>query len=318
MSFLFISHASADKRERILPLLRVLLAEQEMLWVDRPGMGEDSLGLEQAVIDRMRIAYLLSGRSWPGEIQAALRESGAVIGCLSRAALQNRPVLEHELAYATTAGKLVTCIVDDLRHEELSSRGFVNLESLQSPRIDCVRLAEALTERQRGRRVEDLRPDLLREWEQVRGLIAAANRLRSTPRPLLLDEIEPRAAVLLQVPIGPVVKPQEIPWGVVEAFAAGLDSPARIEDTLAQARTILSAAFPEGYTEKQIYVGRGELPPLGAPSPEAFWLQLFSLAGRKARRTLASFLVCPNGEWAMQRVRAEDCRYRFLKQLAMR
>jgi hypothetical protein len=318
MSFLFISHASADKRERILPLVRVLLAEREMLWVDRPGMGEGNLGLEQALIDRMRIAYLLSGRSWPGEIQEALRESGAVIGCLSRAALQNRPVLEQELAYASTAGKLVTCIVDDLRHEELSSRGLLALESLHTLHIDCVRLAAALAERQGGRAVEDLRPELRQEWEKVRGLMAAANALRASPRPLLLDEIEPRAAVLLHVPVGPVVNPDEIPWDAVEAFAAGLDDPARIDATMTQARTILSAAFPEGYTQRQIFVSPRELPPPGSPSPEAFWLQLFSLAGRKARRTLASFLVCPNGEWAMQRVQAEDCRRRFLKQLALR
>jgi hypothetical protein len=292
MSFLFISHASADKRERILPLVRVLLAEREMLWIDGPGMGEGSLGLERAVIDQMRIAYLCSGRSWPDEIPEALRESGAVIGCLSRAALQDRPVLEHELVIAHAARKLVTCIVDDL--------------------------TDALTERQRGAPVEDLRPGLRQEWEKVRSLIADANRMRATPRPLLLDEIEPRAAVLLQVPVGPVVKPQEIPWCLVEAFAAGLDTPARIEATMSQARTILSPAFPDGYTERQIYVHPGELPPPGSPSPEAFWVQLFSLAGRKARRTLASFLVAPNGEWAMQRMHAEDCRRRFLKQLALR
>lgn len=317
MSFLFISHASPDKRERILPLVRVLLAEREMLWVDRPGMGEDSLGLEQTVLDRMRIAYLLSGRPWPDEIQDALRESGAVIGCLSRAALQDRPVLQHELVIAHSAQKLVTCIVDDLRHDELPSHGLLPLPSLQARHIDCARLAEALAERERGRRVEELRPDLRVEWEKVRGLIAAANRMRATPRPLMLDEIEPRAEVLLRVPIGPVVKPQEIPWDAVEAFAAGLDTPARIEETLSQARTILSAAFPEGYTDRQIYVSQGELPPPGSPSPEAFWLQVFSLAGRKARRTLASFPMCPNGEWAMQRAHAEDCRSRFMKQLGL-
>lgn len=318
MSFLFISHASADKGERILPLVRVLLAEGEMLWVDGPGMGEDSLGLEQALIDQMRVAYLLSGRSWPDEIQRALRESGAVIGCLSRAALQNRPVLEHELVIAHNHGKLVMCIVDDLRHEELSGRGLLPLASMHAFHIDCTRLTEALAERQKGRAVEDLRPELRQEWEKVRRLIADANRVRAEPRILPLHEIERRSAVLLKVPIGPVVKPQEVPWAAVEAFAASLHSPAQIEATMIQARSILCLAFPEGYTDRQIYVRPGELPPLGWPSPEAFWVQLFSLAGRKARRTLASFLVCPNGEWAMQRADAEDCGRRFLNQLALR
>ena len=73
MSFLFISHASADKANRIRPLVEVMIEEGETVWVDRPGAGAGNLGLDQAYIDRNRVDRLQNGRPWPTGIREALR-----------------------------------------------------------------------------------------------------------------------------------------------------------------------------------------------------------------------------------------------------
>ena len=72
-----------------------------------------------------------------------------MIGCSQGLQYSGREVLKDELIYAETAGKLVTCIVDDLGYDELPMfDGLLDLRGHQSVRI---------------------RPDLLREALRVRG-----------------------------------------------------------------------------------------------------------------------------------------------------
>jgi hypothetical protein len=315
MSFLFVSHASVDKAARVRPLVEVLIEEGETVWIDRPGRGENDFGFDQAYIDRNDIDHLLSGRPWSTGIQSALRASGAVIGCLSRSLLEDRAVLEGELTYADTAEKLVTCIVDDLPFEDLAryERGLFDPRKHQSPRIDCARLAEALERRAAmNGAVEELPRHLAVEWEKVRNLVGSANRVRREPRPLRTRDIGAAAAVLRAIPVGPILHVSHVPAEVIQAFGEWLGTPERVDAALDQAMTLIKAAFPEGYTERQILVRRGQLPGVGTLSGEALWIQIFSVAGLKARRTLAAFLTAPIGRWALERSGAGSAARSFL------
>lgn len=317
MSFLFISHASADKDVRIRPLVEVLLAEGELVWVDRPGVGAGNLGLEQELVDRARVEYLASGQPWPRAIQEALVQSGAVIACLSRAVIANAGVLRDELTFAHLAGKLVTCIVDDLSHEEMhaAGNGLLDFSSIQSYHIDCALLSAALVALPHVGHVEALPSEMREEWNKVRHLIASADRLRLEPRSMRANDLAPGAEILCDIPVGPILHVRHFPSAVLEAFAAAIDTPDRVEAALSQAQTMLGAAFPQGFTERQIFVRKGQLPALGSLSPEAFWTQLFAVAGLKGRRTVASFLVCPIGRWAVRRAGCDDVVVEFLSEL---
>ena len=104
-----------------------------------------------------------------------------------------------------------------------------------------------------------------------------------------------------------------MPEAVLQAFADHLGTPSRVESVLAQADRLLHAAFPDGSTERQILVRMSQLPGVGSIAPEAFWRQLFAVAGLKARRTVAAFLICPEGRWALRRSRADEVAADFLR-----
>ena len=146
MSYLFISHASEDKEAHIRPIIEVLLAEGERLWIDRPGIGENNFGFSQRYISEHKIEQIYAGVGYVSSIQQALRDSGAVLGCLSRALLKRRDVILNELAVAATLGKLVTCIVDDMEFAELPefSAGLLDTATIQTPRINTLILRDAL------------------------------------------------------------------------------------------------------------------------------------------------------------------------------
>lgn len=318
MSFLFISHASPDKRERVRPLVEVLVAEGELLWIDRPGTGDDGFGFEQAYIDRHDIDYLQSGRSWSASIQSALRASGAVIGCFSRALLEHRTVLQSELSFADISTKLVTCIVDDLPFSELSrlNHGLLDVSRHQSSRIDPDRLRRALdTRASTGCPVEALPPPLRSEWEKVRALIASANKVRREPRPLRQRDIERIVSILETIPVGPILRVTEIPPPIIEALAEKVASPERVETAFNQATTLVHSAFPAGFTEQQIVLRRGTLPPFGTLPGEAYWTQLLAAAGLKGRRTVAAFLLCPVNRWAVETSRLDVVADEFVRSL---
>jgi hypothetical protein len=303
VSFLFISHASPDKRERVRPLVEVLIAEGELVWIDRPGLGAADFGFDRAFIDRYEIDYLLSGRSWSTSIQDALSTSGAVIGCLSQAIRQHREVLETELAFADTAKKLVTCIVDDLSLDDLSSLryGLLDLAKHQSPRIDCRALRAALDfMAARVCSVEELPSGMRTEWEKVRGLIADANRLRPEPRPLRRADIDRISPQLSTIPVGPILRVHDIPPSLIEVLGAKVASAAKVDAALNQSTVLLRAAFPEGFSEEQILLRRGMLPPFGSLPGDVYWTQMLAAAGLKGRRTVAALLLCPISAWAFE------------------
>ncbi len=315
MSFLFVSHASEDKVARIRPLVEVLVDEGESVWIDRPGAGEENFGFSQSYIDRHDIDYLQSGQPWSTGIQSALQASGAVIGCLSRALLKNKAVLKDELTYADTSRKLVTCIVDDLSFEDLSKfeDGLLDLRNFQSPKIDCDALREALELRRRnGAVVEELPEGARTEWEKVRNLISQVNRLRPEPRPLRKRDVVLGSALLYRIPVGPILRVHHIPQEIFDAFGQTLATAERVDSAFNQAMALLTESFPEGYTERQILVRRGQLPPFGTLPPEVFWLEVLSLAGLKARRTFASFLITPVARWALEQAGATDVAENFL------
>lgn len=318
MSFLFVSHASEDKVARVRPLVEVLIDEGESVWIDRPGAGEGNFGFRQSYIDQNDIDYLQSGQPWSTGIQSALQTSGAVIGCLSRAMLVNRVVLKDELTFADISRKLVTCIVDDLTFGDLPKfeNGLLDLRKAQSPQLDCTVLREALDLRERtGVAVEEL-PEAARvQWEKVRNLICHANRVRSEPRPLRKRDFALGKALLARVPVGPILRVHHVPQDIVDAFSKSLATTERVETAFTQATTLLKQAFPKGYTERQILVRRGQLPPFGTLPTEAFWLQVLSVAGLKARRTVASFLVTPIARWALEQAEAGDVAEDFLATL---
>jgi len=321
VSFLFISHASEDKTEHVRPLVEALVAEGEAVWVDRPGAGRGNLGLDQSYIDRHGIDYLQSGRSWSASIRTALQQAGAVLGCLSKSMLANKAVLQDELAFADVSGKLVTCIIDDLAFSDLArfEHGLLDLSRHQSPRLDCRILQQALQLMSAGEAtIGSLPPALYVEWEKVRNLISSINRVRREPRRLTDADVIASTPILTSIPIGPILKIHDVPLEIIHAFGSKLNSADRSESAFAQASTLLRAAFPEGFTERQILLRLGELPPFGTLPADTFWLQAIAAAGLKARRTVAAFLVSPVGAWAIESSGAGDAARSFLSRLSTR
>jgi hypothetical protein len=283
--------------------VEVLVAEGELVWIDRPGTSPDSFGFDQAYVDSHDIDYLQSGRSWSDSIQTALTASGAVIGCLSRALQDQREVLQDELSFADISQKLVTCVVDDLPFSELSrlNHGLLDVSRCQSVRIDPCVLRRALDVREAsGCAVEDLPSPLRLEWEKVRSLIAAANKVRIEPRPLRAADIARIAPLLATIPVGPILRVTDIPAQIVEALGLKVASAERVETAFNQAATLIMAAFPHGFTERQIVLRKAALPPFGTLPGEAYWTQLLAAAGLKARRMVAAFLLCPVNRWAIE------------------
>lgn len=318
MSFLFISHASTDKRSRVKPLVEAMIQEGEAVWIDRPGMGDQDFGFAQAYINRNDIDYLQSGRPWSSNISQALRQAGAVIGCLSRALLEDRAVLEGELTFAEVGDKLVTCIVDDISFEDLPrfQHGLIDFGKHYSPRIDCALLRQALDHPELAHGGPDKLPARLRaEWEKVRNLIAAANRIRREPKPLRSQDIERAAKILRDVPVGPILHVSRIPARILEAMADSLAAPDQIRAIIEQTNALVLAEFPAGYTDRQILLRLGQLPTPGTLPPDDLWTEIFRLAGLKARRTVVALLLTPMGAWALARTGTEEIAESLLSEL---
>src|SRR5436190_4661836 len=116
--YVFLSHASDDK-PRLKSLVEALALLGLTVWVDRPGPGANNLGLDVEFAERHSIQGLRTGADWSTQIAEAIREAGAVLVCFSRAFDSSRHVLAQELLLGQHHHKLVACIVDDLRFEEL-------------------------------------------------------------------------------------------------------------------------------------------------------------------------------------------------------
>jgi WD40 repeat protein len=174
MSFVFVSHAAPDKQTRVRPLVQALAIEGVLLWLDRPGSGPNDFQLPPDFISRHQIRSLRLGQDWDEGIKSALRDAGAVLICLSKAALEpGREVLRQEMWGAQLTRKAVSCIVDDL---DLASapqeHGLLSLAKSQSLRIDTETLGLAVDWLSAdGARTPDQLPRIFQlVWQDVRRL----------------------------------------------------------------------------------------------------------------------------------------------------
>ena len=182
MSFVFVSHAAPDKRSRVRPLAQALAIEGVSLWLDRPGSGPNDFQLSPEFVARYAIQCLRLGQDWDDGIKAALRDSDAVLVCLSRAALEEeREVLRQEMWGAQLTNKAVTCIVDDLDLSAVpAERGLLSLGKSQALRVDTVtiELAVAWLEENAVRTPDQLPKVYQPAWQDVRRLRDELQRIR--------------------------------------------------------------------------------------------------------------------------------------------
>jgi hypothetical protein len=299
MAYTFVSHASEDKRERVKPLVETLVWLGVRVWIDRPGFGENDLGLDQEYIEKHQILGLRAGLGWREQIDAALGASGAILVCISRALCAQRQVLVQELLLGHHHQKLVTCIVDDIPYSEIPrDLGLVDPAGLQADRIDATALRGALDfVRQAGSpdAYTILPPGLRPQWELVRKLVSDINQIYDKfgvldPSERELDEAASAAG---RIPIGPMVHFHEIPVEMIALFSEKLAKPEQARRFFRTAMQVRSRCNPEGFTDRQILVQPGEVLNPETVTAEEFWSTLLSTAGQKSRRTLAAFLLAP-------------------------
>lgn len=128
----FISHASADKKRRIRPIVDALVRLEFDLFVDAPR----NLGRGVSDLDN-RVDFIRPGKTWRDELERGLFECDATLGCFSAAMLEERRVLQEEITYSKTARKLVACVVDDTPPARVKpGGGIVDLSAIQAPPLD--------------------------------------------------------------------------------------------------------------------------------------------------------------------------------------
>lgn len=318
---IFVSHASEDKLQHIKPIVEALLMEGEPVWIDRPGAGENNFGFDQAFISSNPIEFMGSGTPYSDTLKSALRSSGAVLGCLSRALTERREVILGELTVASTMDKLATCIVDDLGFEELSQFTFGLLDAgrLQAPRIDTSALRRAIDRRrQTGCGVEALPTDERAAWEVLLGLISSINAKRTEPRRMRNVDIERLKPLISRVPVGPVLHLNEIPQPLVFALADHIDTRDRANSLIQQANALIGAAVPDAELASGLSIRRGALPAIGTLSGDDYWSRVLSLAGTKGRKTVAALFSVPVADWTFHQTGETSLRDRFLQSLSAR
>lgn len=315
---IFVSHASEDKLERVRPLVEVLVDEGEPVWIDRPGAGDGNFGFEQRYISLNDIDFLGSGNSWSDSIAAALRSSGAVLGCLSKALIGERDVIIGELTVAKAMGKLVTCIVDDLEFSQLPELtvGLLQIDRIQAPRLNGALLRDALhRKRIDGCEVEHLPNPMRTEWEKVRNLIASIDRVRTEPRRMRKRDVERISPMLRRMPMGPILKITDVPIEVLHAFGDFLNNGVRASAALQQANDLVRASTDDAALLRKLVIREGALPPAGSTSGDNFWTQAFQRAGLMSRRTVAALVANPVAGWALKQAGADEIARMFLENL---
>jgi hypothetical protein len=299
MLYTFISHASEDKRERVRPVAEALLWLGVKLWLDRPGHGESHFGFDQDFIQKHQILSLQAGLGWREQIGAALREAGAVLVCISRALCAQRQVLVHELLLGAYQRKLVACVIDDIPYSEIpNDLGLVDPSGLQADRIDPAALAVALQVVKKAGSLDSLRFASAvseQQWELMRKLAADISRIYARsgvydPSPAELDEA---VRTLNGFPIAPVVRLHEIPSEVIVLFSDRVGDPRHARRFFQTVMQVRGRCNPEGFTDRQILLGAGEVLNPELVTAEELWADWLAAAGGKSRRTLAAFLVTP-------------------------
>lgn len=290
MSFVFLSHAAVDKNRHVRPIAHALALEGVALWLDRPGLGDNHFNFDGAFVDRYGIRGLRPGRPWDEQISQALRDCGAVLGCLSSALLADRAVLNQELAIAWHLGKLVTCRIDDIDPSILPAQlGLPNLGRIQSVSIDTARLSKAVLWLQsRGNSSpSDLPVSLASAWVPVSDLRQA---LLDIAPVLAAGSDEQVIARLLTVPVGPAVMAHEIPLSVIQAMSDRHADAASARSHFDRAMQRAEKANSEGFTAAQIVLRPGEVPSPYGIEMDTYWAAVLPAAGIKSRRTLAALL----------------------------
>lgn len=298
MGYVFISHASEDKRKRVRPLVEALAMQGIKLWIDRPGYGDSHFDFDQDFIDRYGIKSLTSGLTWDAQIAVAIREAGAVLACLSRALCSSRQVLAQELLLAKYEHKLVACIIDDLPFTEIpSDLGLVDPSKIQAERIDSELLQAAIDQLKESTSLapDKLSPDHKKQWEIVRKLVNDINQIldRSGLRTPGNEELEATLEKLALFPTSPKVNFYNIPQAIIDSFTDRFDEPAKAQRFFDLAMRLARQGHSLDYTDNQVIVTKGEIVNPNTNPLNQYWEDVLSIAGHRSRRTLAALLLAP-------------------------
>ena len=106
-------------------------------------------------------------------------------------------------------------------------------------------------------------------------------------RPVSLPEKE--TPWIATVPIGPIVRPPDIPQAVINAFADTYPSPVAARNHIARANRLTKEYNPEGLKESEFMLPQANQP--GFDVPAEFWAQVFYMMGIKSRRSVAALLA---------------------------
>lgn len=296
MPYVFISHASEDKRGAVRPLVEALLLQGIQVWLDRPGHGDSHFDFDDEFIQRHQILSLHSGEDWDRQISHAVAEAGAVVVCLSRSLSAGRQVLVQELLLGSHHRKLVACVVDDLPWSEFpKDLGLTDLSRVQAARVDPVLLRQTVDLVRAGADPAGLEAPLRTQWEIVTSLVRDITRIFNRSG-LVSASPEATAAIgkaLLGVPIGPMVRAGEIPLEVIALFSDRFGAPDRASHFVAFAMQLRRQCNPEDFDDPQIALRAGELLNPHTVTADDFWADVLTNAGRKSRRTLAALLRAP-------------------------
>lgn len=292
MDYAFVSHAGSDKQGSIRPLAHALLLEGVRLWIDRPGESEFGMGFDEVFLRRHGVASLRPGELWNQQIAEALTESRVVLACLSRALLQDRRVLNQELAIGWHARKLLTCIVDDLQDTELAlDAGLPDLSRIQAVRVDprAVDRCLAWLYEEDGREPGALPAPLRALWQPVAEL---ARELRT--RGACAWNRAGALARLRHLEIGPPVFAYQVPVELADIFAEHFPDLKLADRYVIAAMALAREAHPASLTDRQVIVKPAELPTIrGETTAQLYWSTVFVKAGMKSRRTTGALLLGP-------------------------
>ncbi len=201
MSFVFVSHANADKA-KIKPIVDALIKAGMKVWLDKP----QHMGYSKKEIDA-QFYRLRAGEDWEKNIHLGLQQAAAVVVCWSQHALEaNRGVWHSEAAIAAYQGKIAPCRIDDIDLNLLPLYQRNHAEDLRSDQaatyatnlacfIDDVRdIIKRQTETQARDRTEQPNsidpfiPYLVNRDEQENPVIRALQTVRDKPgvKPIMI------------------------------------------------------------------------------------------------------------------------------------